>query len=206
MTVLGGTMQRNPWVMGGAVFMFLLMMIPGSLFLRSEWLNRAGVQQRQPLARLGYCGSDQASPCVVSFSVDTDGQMIVTIRTESSFPSFYLKIRHNKGENLYPCQLAKGFQNHVFCKGARLPLGETFQFYLISLYGETTLAQGNFSIIGLALGTPDIFSLPTLEAALSPSVTMTPTATLPTGPATPIGVTPTPTTPAYPNPTVYPNP
>lgn len=190
--------------------MLLLMMVPGSLFLRNEWLRQqAGVQQRQPLPGLGYCSTDQVAPCVVSFSVDTDGQMIVTIRTDASFPGFYLKIRHSRGENLYPCQHMKGIEDHVFCKGARLPLGETFHFYLVSLQGERTLAQGNFSIIGLALGTPDIFSSPT-PGALSPSVTATPTSTLPAGPGpvpvTPTGVTPTPPTPSYPNPTAYPNP
>lgn len=186
--------------------MYLLIMISGFLFLRNVWLRQASsVHQRQPLPGLGYCSTDQVTPCVVAFGVDTDGQMIVTIRTDSSFPGFYLKIRHSRGENLYPCQQAKGFEDHVFCKGARLPLGETFQFYLMSLYGDTTLAQGNFSIIGLALGTPDIFSPPTL-VELSPSVTVTPTATAPTEPATPIGVTPTPPTPSYPNPTAYPNP
>lgn len=207
MAALGDTVNRNPWMVGGTVILFLLMMIPGSLFLRNEWLSmQAGVDQRKPVPRLGYCSSDQVTPCIVSFSLDADGQMTVSILIEGPrFPNFYLRIRHGKGENTYICQRVKGSATYVYCTGAPLPLGETFQFFLFSLNGETTLAQGNFPIIGMALGTPDIFSSPTLGTP-SPSVTISATGTLPSGTSTPIQATPTPPTPSYPNPTAYPNP
>ncbi len=196
----------NRWV---AVFILLIMMIPGSILLRREWQSQqTQVDQRKPLQGLGYCSPEQITPCILSFNLDADDRMIVSILTEGlSFPSFYLKIKHSKGESFYPCRRVEESPTHMRCTGAVLPLGETFQFFLLATNGDRVLAQGNFPIIGLALGTPDIFSSPTLGTP-SPSLTVSPTGT-----TTPVGTTPaltSTTPPSYPNPSTptpaYPNP
>jgi hypothetical protein len=201
--------NRNRLIAGGTILVFLVLIIPGSIFLRKEWQSRqAQVEQREPLQGLGYCSPEQITPCIVSFSLDADSRMIVSVLTDGpSFPNFYLKIRHGKGENIYPCQRVKGFSTSVYCTGAVLPLGEVFQFFLLATNGDRVLAQGNFSIIGLALGTPEIFVSPTLGTP-SPFVTVSATGTSTPGLATPTRVSTL--TPSYPNPSTptpaYPNP
>ena len=122
--------------------------------------------------------------------------MLVNVLTPGlSFPKFYMKIIHSKGENIYECEKVKKFSTSVYCIGEAMRLGEVLHFMLISVDGEVTLAEGQFAIIGLALSTPEIL-LP------SPTVDLTASAT-PGGSKTPTPIR-TPATPSYPNP--YPNP
>jgi len=161
--------------------MLLLILIPGSILLRNEWKSRqSSVNEREPVPGLGYCSSSPVTPCIVSFSLDADGKMLVSVMTGgSSYPNIYLKIRHSQGENVYPCRRVTGFSTSVYCTGRALPLGEIFQFFILTTNGDRLLAQGNFSIIGMAISTLEI----------------------------PVPGTPsTDGTPSYPNPTSYPNP
>jgi len=166
------------------------------------------ISHRLPVLDLGYCGSTDAKPCIVSFSLDAQGRMLVNILTpNASFPKFYLKITHNKGESLYECSKVKGSSTSVSCVGEGMQPGEVLQFSLVSAHDDTLLATGSFSIVGLALATPEInISSPTPgeEATSSGEPTASPTA----GPG-PIERTPTPIrpdpSPSYPNPS-YPNP
>jgi hypothetical protein len=122
--------------------------------------------------------------------------MLVNVLTPGlSFPKFYLKIIHNKGENIYECEKVARFSTSVYCIGKAMRLGELLQFMIISVDEDAILAEGHFAIIGLALATPGF-------ADLSPTVDIT-VSTTPGGLKTP---TPTRTrsTPSYPNP--YPNP
>jgi hypothetical protein len=115
--------------------------------------------------------------------------MLVNILTpETSFPAFYLKIVHEKGESIYECQKAEGFPENVYCIGEEMQAGKILQFLLISRRGGTLLAEGNFAIIGLALATPEVAS-PTPTVDLTASPTPDPLRT-----PTPIR------TPSYPNP------
>ncbi|HUF00118.1 MAG TPA: hypothetical protein VMN99_12750, partial [Anaerolineales bacterium] len=99
-----------------------------------------------------------------------------------------------------------GFSTSVYCTGIALPLGEIFQFFILSVNDNRVLAQGNFSIIGLALAAIDIYTSPTLG---TPSTAMTVSATETFLPGTPAPPTST-RTPSYPNPPTptlsYPNP
>jgi len=112
-----------------------------------------------------------------------NGDMLVSLLTDGAFyPDFYLKIKSEESEHTYVCQKVSRFATSVYCTGKALAVGEVFQFLIYSLNEEVLLAQGNFSILGLALVTPDVF--------LSPTPTETPI----------IGITPESTlTPSYPS-------
>jgi hypothetical protein len=159
----------------------ILLAISGLVFFR-EWRgNQARVDQRFPLQELKYCSSYPVTPCIVSFSKDADGNMLVSFLTEGAFyPDFYLKIMTGETEHIYVCEKANTFATSVYCTGKALPVGEVLHFYIISINGDVVLAQGNFPIIGIALAPPDVFSPPTFvitpteEEVFTPEVTSTP--------------------------------
>lgn len=179
--------NQNRWLAATVILaVLIILLIYGLLWWQSR---RSGTGQRSPISDLGYCSSNDARPCIASFSLDSDGNMLVNVLTSGlSFPDFYLKIIHSKGENIYECEKAKRFSISVYCTGEAMRLGEVLHFMLISVDGEATLAEGHFAIIGMALSTPEI-ALP------SPTIDLTASA-MPDGSKTP--------TPSYPNP--YPNP
>ena len=199
-------MDRNRLIAGVAIAVVLIILFVYGLVQRRGEQPRAG--QRSPLAEVAYCSSEEVRPCIVSFGLDSDGNMLVNILTpKTSFPAFYLKIVHKDGESLYECQKVKNFPENVYCIGETMPLGEVLQFLLISKRDESLLAEGKFAIIGLALPTPEAEDQ--LTASVSPviptqqepleTVTATVTVTV-----TPTGPKSTPS-PSYPNPP-YPNP
>jgi hypothetical protein len=184
------SVNRNRLITASVVVaVFIILLIYGLLWWQSR---RSGIGQRSPISDLGYCSSNDIRPCIASFSLDSDGNMLVNVLTPGlSFPAFYLKIIHNKGENIYECKKVERFSTSVYCIGEAMRLGEVLQFMLISVDGEATLAEGQFAIIGLALSTPEL-------ALLSPTIDLTASAT-PGGSKTPTPIR-TPATPSYPNP------
>jgi hypothetical protein len=201
-------------ILGISISALLVIVIGSGSFLFNKWKSsQASLDKRFPLQRLSYCSSNQVMPCIVSFSLDSDSNMIVSLLTTGAFyPDFYLKIKQGEEPHIYNCQKVNKFATSVYCTGATLPLGEVFQFSIFSLNEDVLLAEGNFPIIGLALGTPEVALSPTSGTPFTPSPTeellQTPTLVG----ATPISTsTPTPTlNPSYPNPTSrtpsYPNP
>jgi len=192
------SVNRNRLIAASVVLAVLIvLLIYGLLWWQSR---RSGIGQRSPISDLGYCSSNDVRPCIASFSLDSDGNMRVNVLTPGlSFPDFYLKIIHSKGENIYECEKVERFSTSVYCIGEAMRLGEVLQFMLISVDGEATLAEGHFAIIGLALSTPEFADLsPTVDLTASASVTPGGLITL-----TPVR-TRTPATTSYPNP--YPNP
>ncbi|HEX9389527.1 MAG TPA: hypothetical protein VF918_24600 [Anaerolineales bacterium] len=165
-------MNRKRLILGISVSVLLILIISG-LVLFKQWQGRpAQVDQRFPLQRLSYCSSNQVTPCIVSFSLDSNGKMLVNFLTTGAFyPDFYLKIKQGEEQHIYSCQKVNKFATSVYCTGAALPLGEVFQFSIFSLKEDVLLAEGDFSIIGLALGTPIIASSPTLGTPSTPSPT-----------------------------------
>jgi hypothetical protein len=157
------------------------------------------VDQRSPLQRLAYCSSDQVTPCIVSFSLDANGKMLVNLLTTGAFyPDFYLKIKQGGEQHIYSCQKVSRFATSVYCTGAVLPLGEMFQFSIFSLKEDVLLAEGDFPIIGMALGTPVVLA----SGPSSPLPTSSPTEEFLI--QTPTAAQPTPApvrtvTPSYPN-------
>lgn len=189
-------MNRKKLILGISIATLLVLaIVSGVIWLRKPQREPAQVDRRYPLQRLGYCAPSQETPCIVSFSLASNEKMIVSFLTTGAFyPDFYLKIKQGKDTHIYNCEKASKFATSVYCSGAALPLGQAFQFSIFSVKEEVLLAEGELSIIGMALGTPVIF-LPTPSEQA--------TSTIP-----PLAVAPLPTLtprPSYPNPS-YPNP
>ena len=163
--------NRNRWLTAAIIVaVLIILLIYGSLW----WQSRGpGMGEREPIPALAYCTSNDARPCMASFSLDPDGKMLVNVLTPGlSFPAFYLKIIHGEGENIYECKKLQRFLTSVYCIGEAMRLGEVLQFLLISVDGDVTLAEGRFAIIGLALATPEFADLsPTVDLTLTVPVT-----------------------------------
>ena len=190
-------MDRNRLIAGVSIAVLLIILLGYGLIQRQKGEPQAN--QRSPLAKLAYCSSENVRPCIVSFSLDSAGNMLVNILTSGTdFPAFYLKIIHEAGESIYECQKVKNFPANLYCTGEEMQVGKIFQFLLVSKSDETLLAEGNFAIVGLALPTP--------EAEDQLTLTISPTVEQPVETATvaPTTVKSTPS-PSYPNPP-YPNP
>lgn len=130
--------------------------------IRNEWKSRQGqLGHREPLPGLGYCSSKQIRPCILSINRSPQGDMLIDIFVQGSSPDFYLKIKREDSEYVYECAKAKSYSIHVHCKGDAMPIGETLSFLLVSKEENITLAEGSFTIIGLALATPYIAITPT---------------------------------------------
>jgi hypothetical protein len=154
--------------------------------------------QGTPASSLTYCSDEQTRPCVVSFSVDVDGNMLVNLLLpDRFFPSFYLMVRRGQQEILYDCRRVNAAPNSAYCIGEKLPPGEVLHLMLLSTGDDILLAEGDLSIIGLAF--------PTMEVVTPTPITATPgTPTVSPTPTRPSFRTPTPaptrTAPSYPNP------
>lgn len=192
-------MNRKQWIIAGILVTVLL--VGGILLL--QFIDSDDPQsavQNAPASSLTYCNDEGTRPCVVSFGVDVDGNMLVNLLLpDRSFPAFYLKVLRGTQELIYECRRVNTAPNSAYCTGPKLPPGETLHLILISTGNEALLAEGDLSIIGLAFPTVDVVT----------STPITPTAgTLtaqPTQTRTPVrSPTPTRTAPSYPNPTSYP--
>lgn len=188
-------MDRNRLAVG-AIVVVVLFVVLGYGLIQSQ-RDEPQASQRSPLADLAYCSAEDIRPCIVSFSLDSAGNMLVNILTPGiDFPAFYLKIIHEAGENVYECQEVENFPANRYCKGQEIQVGEILQFLLISKSDETLLAEGNFAIVGLALPTPED------QLTVSPTVAGEQPLETVTAMPTPVQSTPS---PSYPNPP-YPNP
>jgi len=190
--------NRNRLIAGAAILTALVVLVIFGL-IRSK-SRQPQANQRSPVSQLAYCSSNAVRPCIVSFSLDSDGNMLVNILTPgASFPDFYLKITRieSSDESIYECQKVKGFSTSVYCIGEKMSIGEDLQFMIISRKDDSLLAEGRFAIIGLALPTPE-FAISTsgTEPGASPTQGIFPVT------PTPVQATPS---PSYPNPG-YPNP
>ena len=194
MVFQGDNVKRKRLILGISLSAVLVILLLSGLVLwREGKKNQARVDQRFPLQGLKYCGSTPVTPCVVSFSRDVDGNMLVNFLTAGAFyPDFYLKIRAGEDEHIYVCEKVDAFATSVYCTGKIMPVGEVLQFFIVSLHEDVLLAQGNFSIIGMALAAPDIFALPT-QTGISV------TTAAPTDDPVPES-TPSPSYPSYPGP------
>jgi hypothetical protein len=175
--------NRNRLIVGLVILaVLLILMISGSVLVLRQWnRGQTKVGHRVPIPSLRYCSSDQVMPCILSFNLDSDGNMLITMLVERSSPSFFIKIKYELGENIYQCRKTKGSSTSVSCIGKAMPVGEVLQFLLISKKEDIPLAEGRFPIIGLALATPEIAPISVSETPFTPmptddaSFTMTPT-------------------------------
>ena len=191
-------MNRKQWIVAGII---LVLIVSGIMLLQKSSNGPAEAVQNQPVSSLGYCSEEDNKPCVVSFSVNAQDNMLINfLLPDLSFPVFYLKITRGGVEITYACQRVSTAPNNAYCAGPKLSPGEVLTLKLISTRDETLLAQGDLSIIGLAF--------PTMGIAVStPQEAPTMLMVLPTPTALPLFVLPTQTEtqPSYPNPS-YPNP
>lgn len=191
-------MNRKQWIIAGII---LLLFVVGFLILPKAG---SGTPQRAvkdaPATELVYCADEQIRPCVVSFSLDADENMLVNLLfpTEQSFPSFYLKITRGGSATSYTCRWTDLAAGSAYCTGPKQLPGETLTFQLISAGNEILLAQGNLSIIGLAFPTLGVALITPQEAPTMLIPPLAPTASL-------LLLLPTPSLPSYPGPS-YPNP
>ena len=194
-------MNRKKMIVGISIAVGLVVLvIAGVIYLLVRLKTQPQARQRTLISELVYCNSHDLRPCIVSFSVDADGNMVVNLLIPASnYPDFYLTISNNDVTNRYECQQVEDFPTNIYCTGVAMNLGEPLQFNIIALEDETILAEGNFAIIGLQLPNP------AEEATTTALVTESPTPFLldfPT-PSPTLRVTAT-RTPSYPNPTSYP--
>lgn len=193
-------MNRNRLVVGivAAIVMLLVLIVAGIRLWRStRETPHAG--QKVLVARLGYCGAEDIGPCIVSFSQDEDGNMLVNLLVPSSrFPNFYLTIsREGEPVYRYECEEVEDFPTNVYCIGETMFPGELLRFTLISNKDNHVLAEGQFAIIGLLLSTPVAGALePTIRPG---SAIKTPTPMF-LEVLTPVAATPTVPSTSYPNP------
>lgn len=180
----------------------IVLIVVGILFLFNNRSNDAAVATLNAnVSNLAYCTDEQVKPCVVSFGLNADNNMLVNLLLpDLSFPNFYLKITRGENNILYECQRIAVSPNNAYCIGENVPPGEVLQMMLISTEDNTLLAEGNLSIIGLVFPTLETVIL-TAMPTTSPESTPTdffdfilPTATQFDFPL------PTETLPAYPNP------
>ena len=157
-------MNRNRLIVGlFTLAVFLTLAIFGSIILLRQWNSRqAEVSQREPLQSLGYCSSNPVRPCILSFRLNSRGRMVINVLIDRSAPrNFYLKIRQDRAESIYRCRKVADSSTNFSCRGERMPIGEPLQFLMLSTKKNTLLAEGSFSIIGLAIATPEIALPPT---------------------------------------------
>ena len=163
-------------------FLLICYFLISFLFRKPE---QPKIGSHSPVDTLTYCSEDQQRLCIVAFSQILDGDMQVNIQTPyTHFPEFVLTINRNGQESTYTCEPMENSAIGVVCTGASQAPGETLNFKIVSKSLGTLLAEGNFSIIGIALLTPG----PTSTGTLSLTETVTPEGT----------------PPSYPNPTSYP--
>jgi hypothetical protein len=123
--------------------------------------RQAQVGHREPLPALSYCTPEQLRPCILSFTLDADGRMVINVLRDPSSPDFYITIKQDRGEYTYECLKGRRSSVSTSCTGEPMPVGQPLQFLMASKKESIPLAQGTFPIIGLALATPEPVRTPT---------------------------------------------
>ena len=195
-------MNRKQLLIIGIILVSVVVVFAVLLNLFSRTDNTNEDSNFASVSEIAYCNEEQVKPCVVSFGVDADNNMLVNfLLPDLSFPDFYLQIVRGDISISYQCQRITGTLNNAYCIGEKLPPGETLQLILISRKNDEILAQGSLSILGLAFPTLEIvtptLSIPSTIAATDPSDFVLPTGT-PTRSDYPSPLE-TPTQPSYPN-------
>ena len=193
-------MNRKSWIVGSILFFILIILGIAALrsFLAERSNNSINSGQSVPVRALAYCNTENIKPCVVSFGLDMDGNMLVNILLpDLTYPGFYLQIMRGEVSVSYSCKRIAATPNNAYCIGEKLPPGESLHLMLFSTRDNLLLAEGELSIIGLAFPTLEI-AIPT-DVPTDVSVTLEPTETpdfiLPTKNTLP---TQTKTPPSYP--------
>lgn len=156
-------MDRKRLSAGIALLVVLIVLCIFTLnIVRNEWESRQGqVGRHGLLPGFGYCNTQRVRPCILSFKSNPNGSMVINVLVKPRFRNFYIKIRDEKNEYVYTCKKPERKSTEAFCTGKAIPVGKTLSFLFILKEGDTTLAEGSFPVIGMALATPYIAITPT---------------------------------------------
>jgi len=95
-------LKRTTW--DAIIFIaFAILIIIGlrAIFPHTESVPKA-VNQKRAVSELGYCNASDAKPCVVSFSVDAQNNMLINLITpRATYPEFYITITSTSAEHRY---------------------------------------------------------------------------------------------------------
>jgi len=184
-------------------------------FLALQKGRQSELNQKTPVSNLNYCNADNAKPCIVSFGFDSDGNMLVNLLIPPFYPEFHLKIVQKQSETRYECQTVENFPASFYCVGPKMPPGELLHFIIVANKDDTSLAEGDLSIIGLVFPTLGSVSSTTnpletriplpFETPNQNPPTLTQTSPKPSSTPTRSAPGPSPTSSSsYPNPSSYP--
>lgn len=191
-------MNRRQIILGGVLLVVLIILgfwVSRVLFTDSRFSEETSTNTS--VTDLTYCNENQVKPCIVSFSVDANENMLINLLLpDLSFPDFYLKIAQVNGDIVYDCLRVRDVPDNAYCTGDKLPPGDSVHIMLFSTRDDILLADGALSIIGLAFPTLGVVT-PTFADTPTELPATLPTATMMTQQATP---KPTQTKPSYPNP------
>ena len=197
--------NRNRLIAIVAVLIVLTIVIVYSIAKtqRSNVVKRSQVGSRYPASALSYCSMDQSHLCVMSFGQIVNGPMRVDfLAPDADYPEFVLKVINNGVESTYECQSLEEMPENIYCTGMVQPPGAILELSLFSKKDNTFLAKGTFSVIGVALLTPE-FATEESSGTLSSQLGFR----IPDGHGrTPLPSTPVPTSIPTFAPTSYPNP
>jgi hypothetical protein len=203
--------QRRWLIAGVAILVVILLLVLFAIFRSVQPRDsRPLLGHRSPAARLAYCSPGDSGLCIVSFGQIVGGDMLVNFQIPRlAYPEFSLIINRYGVESVYQCKKVKGLSTGVTCTGPSQVPGEVLLFKVISTKDGGLLAAGSFSIIGIALSTPEGGPTDTeTPLATEPPATETEMPTMTAIPLLPTVTPGTPTVsyppPSYPNPTAYP--
>lgn len=138
-----------------------------------------------PIA-LQRCSNYPSALCLDSFGLG-EGQLLITFYFPAATSSdFFLKVWQASAVTTYPCTLADAAPTMMYCTGPVIDLGTPIKIDLYTKTGKVPLAEGEFTLNGLAVptaggGTPIAGTVSTPTELASPTLnsgtTMTPTAT-----------------------------
>jgi hypothetical protein len=195
--------NRNRLIAIAAILIVLMMAIIYSAgrSQRSK-VKHSQIGSRHPAAALPYCSMDQSHLCVLSFGQIVNGPMRVDFLAPNlDYPEFVLKVINNGEESTYDCQSVGETPENIYCTGRVQAPGAILELSLFSKKDNALLAKGTFSVIGVALLTPE-FVTEASSGALSSQLGFR----IPEGHGRgPLSSTPT-FAPLTPFPTSYPNP
>ena len=163
---------------------------------QSSKVKHSQVGSRHPASALGYCSSDQSQLCVLSFGQIVNGPMRVDFLSNADYPEFVLRAINNGVESTYECQSEEEAPENRYCTGMVQAPGAILELSLFSKKDNGLLAKGTFSLIGVALLTPE-FTTEVSSGALSSQLGFR----IPEAPRrSPLSSTPA----SYPSPSSYP--
>jgi len=128
------------------------------------------------IMELNYCNETEARPCVVSFGINKNNEMLVNILTSGvSFPRFDLFIISG-GENFqYNCRQVDVSLYAVYCTGRQFLPGDQIFIRLVAINLNEILAEGNISIIGVSYPSPDTVTQTPFSTLYPSPITLTQT-------------------------------